>query len=88
MVALAEVKRRKVKVVEVGDNKKVEELEKKLEEIEKSLKEETTKREEGEKEHEDLLVLLEELSQKRKRDKELMEEKGLEVSDAEDEDET
>ncbi len=50
------------------------------------LEEERAKRVETEKEHEDLLVLLEELSQKRKRDKERMKEKGMDVSEGEDED--
>ncbi|KAA1097203.1 hypothetical protein PGTUg99_000499 [Puccinia graminis f. sp. tritici] len=41
---------------------------------------------ENEKEQEDLLVLLEEVSGKRRRDKALMRQKGLEVSEDEDED--
>ncbi|KAJ9098126.1 hypothetical protein QFC21_004455 [Naganishia friedmannii] len=56
-----------------------------LDTIKTSLEEEKSKREEIEKEHEDLLVLLEELSQKRKRDKAKMKEGGLEVSEDEDE---
>ncbi|KAJ9105211.1 hypothetical protein QFC20_004346 [Naganishia adeliensis] len=50
------------------------------------LEEEKSKREEIEKEHEDLLVLLEELSQKRKRDKAKMKEQGMDVSEDEDDD--
>lgn len=42
---------------------------------------------EAEKEQEDLLVFLEELSSKRKRDKALMRSKGLEVSEDEGDDE-
>jgi hypothetical protein len=41
---------------------------------------------ESEKEHEDLLVLLEEYSDKRKKDKAKMKEPGLDVSDDEEED--
>jgi chromosome segregation ATPase len=60
---------------------KVEQLEKevgKVQDLEKELEEE--------KKHEDLLVLLEELSQKRKRDKAKMKEKGMEVSEGEEDD--
>ena len=42
------------------------------------------KKGEVEKEHEDLLVLLDEMSEKRKRDKSAMKQAGLEVSDEED----
>lgn len=56
-------------------------------ELEKEVAEEKTKRAEQEKEHEDLLVLLEELSQKRRKDKVRMKEKGLEVSEGEEDDE-
>ena len=54
---------------------------------EEEIKEERAKREENEKEHEDLLVLLEELSQKRRRDREKMKAKGMDVSEDEDEEE-
>jgi len=54
-------------------------------ELEKELEQEKVKLGEQEKEHEDLLVLLEELSQKRKRDRTKMKDAGLSVSDAEDE---
>jgi hypothetical protein len=57
-----------------------------LKKLQDELDVERAKREETEKEHEDLLVLLEELSQKRKKDKERMKEKGMEVSEGEDED--
>lgn len=56
-----------------------------IEKLEKEVEEEKVKHGESEKEHEDLLVLLEELSQKRKRDRSRMKEAGLGVSDAEDE---
>jgi intracellular protein transport protein USO1 len=46
---------------------------------------ERTKRAEVEKEQEDLLVLLDELSGKRTRDKQRMREQGMEVSEDEDE---
>jgi DNA repair exonuclease SbcCD ATPase subunit len=59
---------------------------KRVQQIEQELEEERSKRQEGEKEHEDLLVLLDELSSKRRKDKVRMKEKGLEVSDGEDED--
>lgn len=49
--------------------------------------EEKQKRTEAEKEQEDLLVLLDELSTKRKADKERLKAAGLEVSDDEDADE-
>lgn len=58
----------------------------KVGELEKLAKEESDKAAEKEKEHEDLLVLLDELSSKRKRDKEMLKEKGVEVSEDEDED--
>ena len=48
---------------------------------------ERAKRAEVEKEQEDLLVLLDELSGKRARDKQRMSEQGMEVSEDEDEDE-
>ena len=67
-------------------DKRADAAEKKAKDLEKELGEEKTKREEGEKEHEDLLVLLEELSQKRKRDKARMKEKGLDVSEGEEDD--
>lgn len=70
-----------------GADGKVDGLETRLKELEGKLEEEKTKREEGEKEHEDLLVLLEELSQKRKKDKERMKESGMEVSEGEEDDE-
>lgn len=54
-------------------------------ELEKELEQEKVKLGEQEKEHEDLLVLLEELSQKRKRDRTKLKDAGLSVSDAEDE---
>ena len=48
---------------------------------------ERAKRAEVEKEQEDLLVLLDELSGKRTRDKQRMREQGMEVSEDEDDDE-
>ncbi|KIR59331.1 hypothetical protein I314_04848 [Cryptococcus bacillisporus CA1873] len=63
--------------------KRAAELDAKVKELEASLAEEKTKREEEAKEHEDLLVLLDELTGKRVRDKKLMKEKGLEVSEDE-----
>jgi hypothetical protein len=55
--------------------------------LEAVLEAERTKRTEVEKEQEDLLVLLDELSSKRARDKERMKEQGMEVSEDEDDEE-
>lgn len=63
--------------------KRAAELDAKVKELEASLAAEKTKREEEAKEHEDLLVLLDEVTGKRARDKQLMKEKGLEVSEDE-----
>lgn len=52
--------------------------------LEADLDAERTKRTEVEKEQEDLLVLLDELSNKRTRDKQRMKEQGMEVSEDED----
>lgn len=52
--------------------------------MEAALEAERTKRTEVEKEQEDLLVLLDELSSKRARDKQRMKEQGLDVSEDED----
>ena len=52
--------------------------------LEAALEAERTKRTEVEKEQEDLLVLLDELSNKRAKDKQRMKEQGMEVSDDED----
>ncbi|ODO08414.1 hypothetical protein L198_00144 [Cryptococcus wingfieldii CBS 7118] len=65
--------------------KRAAELDGKVKELETSLAEEKTRREEEAKEHEDLLVLLDELTGKRMRDKEVMKEKGIEVSEDEEE---
>ncbi|KAI9449570.1 p115 like vesicle tethering protein [Lactarius psammicola] len=54
--------------------------------LEAALQAERTKRAEVEKEQEDLLVLLDELSGKRAKDKQRMKEQGIEVSEDEDED--
>jgi hypothetical protein len=54
--------------------------------LEADLDAERTKRTEVEKEQEDLLVLLDELSNKRTRDKQRMKEQGMEVSEDEDDD--
>ena len=54
--------------------------------METALEAERTKRTDVEKEQEDLLVLLDELSNKRAKDKERMKEQGMEVSDDEDDD--
>ena len=54
--------------------------------LEAALEAERTKRAEVEKEQEDLLVLLDELSGKRAKDKERMKEQGMEVSEDEDDD--
>ncbi|KAK8864634.1 hypothetical protein IAR55_001884 [Kwoniella newhampshirensis] len=67
--------------------KRAAELDSKVKELEKQLEEEKIKREEEGKEHEDLLVLLDELTGKRKKDKKRMKEGGLEVSEGEDDDE-
>ncbi|WWD17057.1 hypothetical protein CI109_101494 [Kwoniella shandongensis] len=66
--------------------KRAAELDAKVKELEKQLEEEKTKREEEGKEHEDLLVLLDELTGKRKKDKKRMKEGGLDVSEGEDDD--
>ena len=55
--------------------------------LEVALDAERTKRTEVEKEQEDLLVLLDELSNKRTRDKQRMKEQGMEVSEDEDDEE-
>lgn len=55
--------------------------------MEVALDAERTKRTEVEKEQEDLLVLLDELSNKRTRDKQRMKEQGMEVSEDEDDEE-
>ena len=55
--------------------------------LDQDLQGEKVKQGEQEKEHEDLLVLLEELSQKRRRDRTRLKDAGLSVSDAEDEEE-
>jgi hypothetical protein len=52
--------------------------------LEAALEAERTKRAEVEKEQEDLLVLLDELSGKRAKDKQRMKEQGIEVSEDED----
>lgn len=83
---IAELEKSAEKPAEKGSKKDVKKVEKQLEALRLEVEEERTKREEGEKEHEDLLVLLEELSQKRKADKARMREKGLDVSEGEDED--
>jgi hypothetical protein len=54
--------------------------------LETALEEERTKRAEVEKEQEDLLVLLDELSGKLARDKQRMKEQGMEVSEDDDDD--
>jgi hypothetical protein len=54
--------------------------------LEAALEAERTKRTEVEKEQEDLLVLLDELSSKRARDKQRMKEQGMDVSEDEDDD--
>ncbi|WVQ77812.1 hypothetical protein IAR50_007502 [Cryptococcus sp. DSM 104548] len=64
--------------------KRAAELDAKVKELETSLADEKARREEEAKEHEDLLVLLDELTGKRVRDKEVMKEKGIEVSEDED----
>jgi hypothetical protein len=55
--------------------------------LEAALEAERNKRTEVEKEQEDLLVLLDELSNKRARDKERMKEQGMEVSEDEEDEE-
>jgi hypothetical protein len=52
--------------------------------LEAALEAERTKRAEVEKEQEDLLVLLDELSGRRAKDKQRMREQGMEVSEEED----
>jgi hypothetical protein len=52
--------------------------------LDAALEAERTKRAEVEKEQEDLLVLLDELSGKRAKDKQRMKEQGMEVSEDED----
>jgi hypothetical protein len=54
--------------------------------LETALEEERTKLAEVEKEQEDLLVLLDELSGKHARDKQRMKEQGMEVSEDDDDD--
>ncbi|WRT66630.1 uncharacterized protein IL334_003589 [Kwoniella shivajii] len=66
--------------------KRAAELDNKVTELEKSLQEEKTKREEESKEHEDLLVLLDELTAKRNADKKKMKDSGMDVSEGEEDD--
>ena len=56
-----------------------------LEAVKEQLKASEEKRQDVEKEQEDLLVLLDELNGKRRRDKQLMQTAGMEVSEDEDE---
>ncbi|WWC61902.1 uncharacterized protein I303_104488 [Kwoniella dejecticola CBS 10117] len=65
--------------------KRAAELDSKVKDLEKALEDEKQKREEESKEHEDLLVLLDELTAKRKADKKKMKDQGIEVSEGEDE---
>ncbi|WVQ99647.1 hypothetical protein IAU59_006786 [Kwoniella sp. CBS 9459] len=67
--------------------KRAAELDSKVKELEKLLADEKKAREEEGKEHEDLLVLLDELSAKRKSDKKKLKDAGVEVSEGEDEEE-
>ena len=57
------------------------------ESLEKQITDLEAKKKEGEKEQEDLLVLLDDLNSKRENDKVKMREAGLEVSEDEEEDE-
>ncbi|KAL1411603.1 Vesicle-mediated ER to Golgi transport protein [Vanrija albida] len=68
-----------------GNSAELDKLKARVKELEEELEAEKSK-ENDDTEHEDLLVLLEELSQKRKRDKKIMRDKGLDVSDDEDDD--
>lgn len=61
-------------------------LSERLSELSSEVEAEKERKKEVEKEQEDLLVLLEETNTKRRRDKELMREKGMEVSEDEAED--
>ena len=65
----------------------IAQLTERIDALEVELAGERMKRKEVEKEQEDLLVLLDELNSKRRKDKVRMKEQGLEVSEAEDEDE-
>jgi len=65
----------------------VSSLSARAQQLEVELQESNEKRKDGEKEQEDLLVFLEELSGKRRRDKQRMRESGLEVSEDEGDDE-
>lgn len=68
-----------------GDGAELAKLKEKVEELEKIAKEEKEKAAEAQQEHEDLLVLLDELTSKRKRDKAVLREKGADVSEDEEE---
>lgn len=76
-----------VKVCSLIETLQVEELRKQVSHIQVDLQESQTKRQEVEKEQEDLLVLLDELNSKRRRDKERLKSAGLEVSEDEGDDE-
>ncbi|KAG8903196.1 hypothetical protein FRB99_003608 [Tulasnella sp. 403] len=67
-------------------NAQITSLSERLTELNSEIEAEKESKKEVEKEQEDLLVLLEELNTKRRRDKELMKKKGLEVSEDEGED--
>ena len=70
-------------------NAQITSLSERLSELSSEVEAEKERKKEVEKEQEDLLVLLEEINTKRRRDKELMKGKGIEVSEdeADDEDE-
>lgn len=70
-----------------ADDAELKQLREQVKKLEADVEEEKSKSAETEKEHEDLLVLLDELSSKRKRDKAAMRDKGLDVSEDEDDEE-
>lgn len=61
-------------------------MQERIDALETEVAAEQQKRRDVEKEQEDLLVLLDELNVKRRRDKELLKEKGVEVSEGEEDD--
>lgn len=67
----------------VSQTSRIAELEKKVELLQVQLAGSEEKRKDVEKEHEDLLVLLDEVTSKRSKDKARLQEAGLEVSEDE-----
>ncbi|TFK21983.1 hypothetical protein FA15DRAFT_623170 [Coprinopsis marcescibilis] len=81
-----DILRNQLKAVAMSKDKEISDLQSELSDVKTQLKNANDKRKEVEKEQEDLLVLLDETTSKRTRDKAKLKEAGLEVSEDEDED--